>query len=175
MEFIIDERWNRRIEALDIAGDDIISRNLQGLEKPNRPFSKGNRTFGIILPRDLAEKMFDDGWPVKALDSDDPERNPAIYIRAEYENGDPARRPRIYICSEGVETRIEPEDFYMIDEARLDHVDARFHLGGTGKTIYLDEAYFYLQSTAWLKRHGGKRSTRPEDVPDGWDDGFGED
>lgn len=97
----------------------IVMRNFAGAEgQYNRA---GDRNFGVLLPKDVAEAMLEDGWNVKYLkvreEGDEPQA--WIAVSASFDNRPPkiiqvTSKGRNIISEDLVET-LDYADFAMVD------------------------------------------------------------
>lgn len=100
----------------------IIFRNFRG--EKSKFNQEGKRSFGVVLPPDLAEAMAEDGWPVKTLDprEDDEDQivTPWLPIAVEYDKGRP---PRITLITSRGSTPLDSSNVGQLDQVDITNVD----------------------------------------------------
>jgi hypothetical protein len=105
---------NRTLEDITIA-----FRNFAGKEDMyNR---QGDRNFAIILDRDVADSMLQDGWNVKYLKSRDEgdEPQPYIQVAVSYKN----RPPKICMVTSKSMTYLGEDEVELLDWADIETAD----------------------------------------------------
>jgi len=97
----------------------IIYRNFEGREKEFN--EKGTRNFGVILPKDLADKMARDGWNVKLTkvyeEGDEPE--PWLPVEARYDT----RPPQVVLLTSTSRTLLNEDNVEILDWAEIETAD----------------------------------------------------
>lgn len=141
-----------QLAPVTIEGAQIVLRNFKGAEEKFNP--PGTRTFGVLLPDEIAAAMLADGWNVKQFKvreeelAEDPEAqgNFWIQVTAEYRKGRPPRA--FLIASSGKKTLLTDETISQLDGVDLQNVDViinpyRWEANGNGgikaylKTMYV--------------------------------------
>lgn len=107
----------QRLQPVLMEGVRIIFRNFKGEEGPYN--QAGTRTFGVILPPDIAEAMSNDGWNVKTLKPSEEEKEegieqgpPWLPVEASYDKGRP---PKIALISSRGKTILDAETVEQLD------------------------------------------------------------
>jgi hypothetical protein len=93
----------------------LIFRNFTGKEGQYNP--EGARSFGVILPEDVAEQMAADGWNVKVLkpredDEEETEPTPWLPVKVGYGKGKP---PTIVLITDRGRTNMTEDTVDMLD------------------------------------------------------------
>jgi hypothetical protein len=101
-------------DTVILEGVRIIFRNFTGKEGQYNP--EGARSFGVILPEELAEVMANDGWNVKTLkpkEEDEEEvETPWLPVKVGYGKGKP---PLIMLITDRGRTSMTEETVDMLD------------------------------------------------------------
>lgn len=151
----------KRPSNITVEGARIIFRNFGGAEGPyNGP---GERSFGLVLPADLAVQMLNDGWNVKYLqpreEGDEPQ--PWLPVKVSYK----IRPPRVVMVThrgnppKPVRVTL-PEDLVdMVDYADIANVDVivnpsiwNFN-GKSGVKAYLQTMFVTIQQDELEKKY----------------------
>ena len=150
-----------RVSAVKIEGTRLVFRNFSG-EKGK--FNKdGRREFGVVLPRELALQMKDDGWNVKQFRArEDDVEEPEFYILVKIgEKGNPPKL--VMINSRGrVDIPVGEADILdWVTVAEADLIINPFHWdvdGNTGISAYLRSLYITVDEDELERKYA--------DVPD---------
>lgn len=152
-------------------GVQLIFRNFTGREGQYNP--EGARSFGVILPEDIAEAMANDGWNVKTLnpreeekeEDPDAEGKPWLPVKVGYGKGKPPTivqitdRGRTNLTEntvdvlDWVEIRQDPATkLYMVDLiVRPYNYEVR---GSTGIAAYLQSLYITINENPLEIKYG---------------------
>lgn len=107
---------------LTIRDAQIVLRNLAGEPDDYNP-KGGKRTFGLLLPDQLAEEMLADEWNVKYFkareDDEDQYRQPWLPVEARYD----FRPPRVFLVTERGKTLLREEEIGRVDQVDIEKVD----------------------------------------------------
>ncbi len=120
----------------------------------------GTRTFRLILPEGLADKMAEDGWDVKLTtprrDADPEERErfePRPFINValgyKYEN----KRPEVYLVTQKLRTLLGESTVFLVDQADIVKIDLTINPSSwtvgekSGIKAYLKEAYITINES----------------------------
>jgi hypothetical protein len=99
----------------------IIFRNFSG--EPSQYNREGDRNFVVLLDRDIAKEMADDGWNIKTLPAreEGDEDQPMITVAVGYKN----RPPIVTMIGSlsGIRTRMTEETVGVLDWADFESVD----------------------------------------------------
>jgi hypothetical protein len=152
---------SERIRPVNLEDVRIGFRNFEG--KEGRYNKKGERSFAVFLDEQTAEAMAQDGWNIKfpkenpdRVDPDEPARDPYLQVSVVFEN----YPPNVFIISNGVPTRIGPDEVEMLDWAELEHVDLVLRPyqwvvnGSSGVKAYLKSGYFTIVSDKFAAKYG---------------------
>lgn len=136
-------------------------RNFEGREGPYN--KKGERSFAVFLPQDLAEQMAEDGWNVKfpqqrddARDPDEPARDPYLQVSVGFDFY-PAN---VFLISNENPTRLTEEEVDMLDWAELENVDLvlrpyEWNVNrNSGIKAYLKSGYFTIVADKFAAKYG---------------------
>lgn len=116
---------------ITIEGARIIFRDFSG--EKNR--FNSDRTFTLVLEDDLAERLLEDGWPVRYLDprNEDEKRLPILGVKV-YFGKVP---PQIVMISGGTKKELDESTVNILDWANFANVDVKirpFNYDINGKT-----------------------------------------
>lgn len=136
-------------------------RNFEGREGPYN--KKGERSFAVFLPQDLAEAMAEDGWNVKfpknqedPRDPDEPAREPYLQVSVGFDFY-PAN---VFLISNDNPTRLTEEEVDMLDWAELEGVDLVLRPyewsvnRNSGIKAYLKSGYFTIVADKFASKYG---------------------
>lgn len=137
------------MERVVIENAKLIFRNFEGaVSQYNRD---GNRSFGVLLDREVADKMIDDGWNVKELpereEGDDPQ--PWLQVKVNTKNSIPVIN---LVTKKGI-TRLYEDTLKIIDSAEIEICDLiispyEWNVNGkSGVSAYLYQAYITIRET----------------------------
>ena len=100
----------------------LIFRNLAG-EKQKFNVA-GARNFGALLPLEDAERMAEDGWPIKWLkkreDDEDSTETPWIKVKVNFDTGTP---PRVILVTGRKKTTLTKDTVAVVDSAAIKSAD----------------------------------------------------
>lgn len=101
-------------DTVIMEGVRIIFRNFTGKEGQYNP--EGARSFGVILPEEIAEAMANDGWNVKTLkpreEDEDEDETPWLPVKVGYGKGKP---PLIMLITDRGRTSLREDNVDMLD------------------------------------------------------------
>lgn len=145
----------------------ILFRNFSG--KVGRYNTSGKRTFVLVLTKEEADRLSEEGWNVKFLKpiEEGSEPTPYIPVTIKY-NADSSRSPKIYMVTNKKKTLLTEETVGTLDYAEIANVDLvlspyKWDLDGrTGVSAYLKTMYV----TVIEDDFGGKYDFDVEDVDD---------
>ena len=133
----------------------IIFRNFSGKEgQYNR---EGDRNFAVVLPREIALQMHDDGWNVRYLESreEGEEDTPYISVAVNFKN----RPPRVVLLTSTTRTQLDEDSVEVLDWADIQTADliARGYdwsvNGKTGTKAYLQSLFVTIQEDALERKY----------------------
>lgn len=145
----------------------LIFRNFTGKEGLYNP--EGARSFGVILPEDVAEAMANDGWNVKTLkpreDDEEEVETPWLPVKVAYGKGKP---PLIKMITDRGSTQLDEETVEQLDwvdirvdpETGLSMVDLivrPYHYnvrGSDGIAAYLQSLYITIDEDPLAVKYG---------------------
>lgn len=121
----------------------IVFRNFEG--KEGRFNVKGDRNFALLLDRELADIMLEDGWNVKELQPRNPEDDiqPFIKVSVSYKN----IPPRIFLITSHGKRELTEDTINILDWAEIENVDLVIRpynweiSGKTGTKAYVKQLY----------------------------------
>jgi len=124
----------------------IIFRNFTGKEgQYNR---EGDRNFAVILDKEVAVKMLEDGWNVRYLDPREEGDLPTPYIQVAVNFN--VRPPRVIMISANSRTQLDEDSVEVLDWADVEFADliARGYdwnvNGKTGTKAYLQSLFITI-------------------------------
>ena len=153
-----------RLKPVSLEGVRIGFRNFAGEEGPYN--KKGDRSFAVFLPQDLAEAMAEDGWNIKfpkdregAVDPDEPSRDAYLNVAVGFDNF-PAN---VFLVNQGADrrpTRLTEDEVGMLDWAELENVDLVIRPyewsvnRNSGVKAYLKSGYFQIVTDRFAEKYG---------------------
>lgn len=132
--------------SIPIEGTRLLFRNFSGREtKYNR---QGERNFCVVLPQDLAARLFDEGWNIKSLPprEEGDEIVPYVKVSVSYKG----RPPRIVLITSKGRNELPEELISMLDHADIANVDLIVRpynwevKGERGVSAYLKSIYITI-------------------------------
>lgn len=152
------------IKNLVLENARIIFRNFSG--KPGQYNPQGKRTFAVILSKEDADRLSEEGWNVKSLrpreEGDEP--TPYLPVTVKFREDD-TRNPKIYTVFRRKKTPLTESTVGMLDFAEIDQCDLiispyKWEMNGReGVTAYLKTMY----ATIIEEDFGGKYDFDEED------------
>jgi len=161
-----------KVKNIVMEGARIIFRNFSGKGDKFNP--QGRRTFGLIIDREDAPALEEEGWHIKYLNQREDEDSPQPYlpVRVNYSTSAPA----VYLVTRKKKTLLTEENINMLDNAELENVDvviSPYHWsmpnGDSGITAYLKTGYFKIVEDAFYDKYSSyddpAAATEEEDIP----------
>lgn len=146
---------NERIPNIVIRDAKAIYKNFSGKETEFNP--AGRRNFNVVLDEEIAQKLLDDGWNVKARASkDDP--NDILYtlpVEVRFDN----IPPNVFMISGGIKTRLTERNVGELDYAVIDKLDLTISPsrwsshGRSGIKAYLKTMYATVEEDELAKEY----------------------
>jgi hypothetical protein len=133
----------------------LVYRNFSGKETQFKP--EGTRAFSVVLDKDTADRMAQDGWNVKckpAQDDDDEE-----FCHIEVTVGYKMRPPKVIVITDTSRTSLTEETIGMLDWAEIRNVDLvanaySWEVGGkTGIKAYLKTMFVTIEEDALERKY----------------------
>lgn len=115
----VSKRQDKRLVLEDVT---LLFPNFAGEKKQYN--DKGKRNFNIVLPEELAEIMFDEGWNVKRLKPRDEDEIGTAFLKinVNYE-GRTKPKASVVTLSKNIRTPLDEEDIELFDWAEFATVD----------------------------------------------------
>lgn len=109
----------KKISPLKIEGAKIIWKNFSGAAQ--RYNAEGLRSFHLVIPNDLAEKLIADGWRVRWHDPRevDGEKWASLKVAVRFDK----YPPRVVLISKGTKVNLDGDSIGILDDAELESVD----------------------------------------------------
>lgn len=144
-----------------VEGANLRFLNFEGREKLYN--DKGQRSFCVDLPEELAQQMKADGWNVRRTkaDEDGVEGIPYVNVAVGYK----IRPPRIVLMTDRVRTVLDEESVGILDGVNMKNVDliARGSEYEPGKLkAYLQSLYVQIDED-YLEKKYAIHDEEPED------------
>jgi hypothetical protein len=133
----------------------IIFRNFSGKEgQYNR---EGDRNFSVVLPKDIAVQMLQDGWNVRYLEAreEGDEDTPYVSVSVNFKN----RPPRVVLLTSTTRTQLDEESVEVLDWADIQTADliARGYdwdvNGKQGTKAYLQSLFVTIEEDALERKY----------------------
>lgn len=138
-----------------IEGADIIFRNFAGRAREYN--AEGDRNFSIILPKDLALQMLEEGWRVKQLKPrpDEEEGDYHIKVNVNYKKGRP---PRCVMITSRGQTDLGADEIEIFDFAEISNVDVLMNgwwsdAYGGGYSAFLKSIYVTIEEDELAQKY----------------------
>lgn len=130
---------------ITIEGARIIFRDFSGEKNKYN----NDRTFSVVLEDSLAERLIEDGWPVRWLEprNEEETRTPILNVKV-YFGKVP---PQIVMISNSVKKELDENTVNILDWANIENVDVKIRPfnyefnGRTGVKAYLKSLWVTIQ------------------------------
>lgn len=107
------------IDNIIIEGAHLLFKNFSG--KPSKFNAEGSRNFCVVIEKDFAETLKEDGWNVKELSPKEEGDDPRYYIPVAVKYG--AYPPKIILISGKNKNLLSEESVGSLDWAEIKNVD----------------------------------------------------
>ena len=143
----------------------IVFRNFSG--KPSQYNPQGKRTFAVILSKEDADRLAEEGWNVKSLRPQEEGDEPTPYLPVTVKfKEDESKSPKIYSVVRKKKTLLTEQTVGMLDFAEIQNVDLiispyKWDMNGRqGISAYLKTMY----ATIIEEDFGGKYDFEEDDT-----------
>lgn len=149
-------------EDVLIENAEIAFRNFTGREGMYN--AEGDRSFVIILPRDIADDMVKSGWNIKTLKAreEGEEDRPYVQISVSYKN----RPPTIVLITSRGRTMLDESALDALDnidiltaDVILRPYDWKLKTGASGRKAYLGSLYITVNENPLELKYGALPAT----------------
>lgn len=143
--------------SVTIVGARIIFKDFSG-EKSK---FNNDRTFCVVLEKELAEQMKADGWNVKFLEPRNEDETGLYFIQVKVKYG--RVTPQVVMISGGKKKSLDEDTIHLLDFARFSNVDVKFRpynyevRGTVGVKAYL--------SCLWVTLEEDELEAKYKDIP----------
>ena len=127
----------------------IIFRNFSGKEgQYNR---EGDRNFAVVLPKEIALQMHDDGWNVRYLEAreEGEEDTPYISVAVNFKN----RPPRVVLLTSTTRTQLDEDSVEVLDWADIQTADLIARGYDWDVKAYLQSLFVTIQEDALERKY----------------------
>ena len=146
----------RNVENLVFENARIIFRNFKGEASTyNRA---GNRNFCVVIEDDeTAERLREDGWNIKILNSKDPDADPAYYLQVAVAFN--LYPPTVYMIAGNKKTLLDEDSIETLDYAEFRNIDLIIRpyqwevSGKQGIKAYLKVGYFAIEQDQFADKY----------------------
>ena len=155
---------------ITIFGARIIFRDFAG--KKNR--FNSDKTFAVVLEDDLAERLYNDGWPVKWLEPRNEEdgRTPILTVKMMFGK----YPPQIVMITGGKKKKLNEDQVHVLDWATFENVDVKItpynydFNGKKGVKAYLKSLWVTIAEDEFEKKYESIPYADDNDPDDGDDE-----
>ena len=150
-------RKKKDLHPIPVSAPTILFRNLSGIEGDYN--AAGDRNFCIVLNKDTAEAMVNDGWNIRWLKPQEEGDSPTPYIQVKASFKNPRKMPHIVLVTSRGKTVLNEETINLLDWADIEHVDliinpSEWEIGGkSGVKGYVKEMYVTVHESEFEKKY----------------------
>lgn len=162
-----------KVRNFSIENCRIIFRNFSGKQSDFNP--AGRRNFSVVLDKETADSLKEDGWNVKTRSPKNPDDETlySLPVAVSYDNFP----PKIFIISGNIKTELDESSVSAIDYAEIENVDLvirPYHWETNGKTgikAYVKSMYVTVVKDEFQDKYSEfEEGNRSADYPSEDDD-----
>ena len=142
---------------LMLEGVKIIFRNFGG--RPGKFKPAGDRGFSVLLDKDLAEALKDDGFNVKTLKPREEGDEPAFHLPVKVKYNGNRYDPTVVLVTDRGRTTLTEDMVDIVDISDITNVDLVINAynyevnGSTGISAYLQRAYITIEEDEFERKY----------------------
>ena len=155
---------------ITISGARIIFRDFAG--KKNK--FNNDRTFSVVLEDSLADRLYEDGWPVRWLEprTEEDARTPILTVKMKFDKFP----PQVVMITGGKKKKLKEDQIHVLDWANFENVDLKItpynydFNGWHGVKAYLKSLWFTIAEDEFERKYQDIPYADGDEIDDEVDD-----